>query len=423
MNKSEAYSPPVKNKPYVEDETWSWSWKVDGDRIVEALGWSGLAAACAYVKKEDGKLPEKKENYFLPHHKLQDGKLVLSVAGVRAAWQRLQQLKSRLKDKEVETEINISEAESHLEGHRDFLEKELKDKSQASFVDYVYIEDPSRVLQANPNLTDEEKRTIFYSAIEELLRRANWDLYLDYYTDDDDGEVFNYLYKVDLVCESLKGKINELVNLLIKDTNNSVGGKNQVNEEIKKLLAGLKKEEAEEFIKQVVAMHNVSLKDIDVEEKYKEQVASLQKELDETKKSLSDLQDKYEVLEKTHKEYVEKVEAEKREAEKDAIAQKRMKELKDNGIDFSEERQKSVFAKLREMSDEQYSEYKEELLEVKASVNSPGSPSTDDGSDDDMDNVRDLSSYRRKMAAAAFNVEYAKNKSIYDEYAELAEEM
>ncbi|MHA1754687.1 MAG: hypothetical protein ACTSYR_04135, partial [Candidatus Odinarchaeia archaeon] len=377
----------------------------------------GLAKCVAYYEGtaiEDRKLG----GFHLPHHVLKDGEITLSYAGTMAAYRRLEQLKSLLEKKKVKTEINISEAESHIKSHLDFFENlpELKDKSEASFIDYV-LEKPAETLQANPKLTDDEKRAVFHNAIEELLRRANWDLYFDYYVENNDNDVFNYFYKVDLVCESLKGKINELVNLLLNSTNNSIGGIKHMSEEIKKILAELSKEDAEGLIKTVVAMHNVNLKELNVEETYKEQVAKLNEDLEKTNEALSNLKDEYDVLKKEYEDYVAKVEAEKKEAEKAALATERIKELKDNGIDFSEERQKAVFAKLREMSKEEYEDYKAELLEVKAFA---GSTKSNDSNNDDSDNDDE---FDVKKGLAAFNIEYAKNKTVYDEYAELAEAM
>ncbi len=87
------YVPPVQNSPSSDVEEWNWDWARDADTIIENLGWEGLARACAYVEKENGKLPERKSAYSLPHHKFIDGKLKLVKGGVRAAMQRLKSAK------------------------------------------------------------------------------------------------------------------------------------------------------------------------------------------------------------------------------------------------------------------------------------------------------------------------------------------
>lgn len=87
--------PRVINTPSSDNPEWDWDWAKDGNAIINNLGWSGLAKACAYVDMEnydkdssDG-LPHVKAAYKLPHHKYINGKLTLVWGGVRAAMQRL----------------------------------------------------------------------------------------------------------------------------------------------------------------------------------------------------------------------------------------------------------------------------------------------------------------------------------------------
>ena len=75
--------------PVDETSSWDWNWARDADAIIEKLGWAGLARACAYVKREGGKLPEKKEAYKLPFAKLKNGKLTIYKSGVIAAMRAL----------------------------------------------------------------------------------------------------------------------------------------------------------------------------------------------------------------------------------------------------------------------------------------------------------------------------------------------
>jgi len=82
--------PAIHNNPYVLDEEWDWDWVEDANKIIEKLGWEGLARACAwYETDKDGKPLQKKEAYKLPHHKLVNGELVLHYGGVVAALRRL----------------------------------------------------------------------------------------------------------------------------------------------------------------------------------------------------------------------------------------------------------------------------------------------------------------------------------------------
>lgn len=79
----------LADMPVDTESSWDWDWARDANAIIEALGWSGLARACAYVEREDGKLPEKKEAYKLPFAKLNNGKLTIYRSGVIAAMKAL----------------------------------------------------------------------------------------------------------------------------------------------------------------------------------------------------------------------------------------------------------------------------------------------------------------------------------------------
>ncbi len=79
----------LASMPLDDSSSWDWDWARDANAIIEKLGWSGLARACAYVKRENGKLPEKKENYKLPFAKLKNGKLTIYKSGVIAAMRAL----------------------------------------------------------------------------------------------------------------------------------------------------------------------------------------------------------------------------------------------------------------------------------------------------------------------------------------------
>jgi hypothetical protein len=321
-----------------------------------------------------------------------------------AAWKRLQNIKSRIK-KGINTEVDLSEAEAHLEAHRKFFEEELKDKAEAHFIQR--ISDPVTDYEPVTYLAETERESVLRNVIEGLLDEALWELSWIERQNYEVGltveDISNHEEKIDLVCEALAGKVKNFIDMFFKRNIGYTGG-STVNEELKKILSEIKKEDAENVVKTVVAMHNVSLKDLNVEETYKEQVANLTKEVEEANKSISTLKDKLDLSEKKYTDFEEKIEAEKKEAQKDVVAAERIKQLNDGGIDFSEARQKSVLARLREMTEEQFVEYKSELEVVKAS-----SATQSDNSSN--------------KSFAAFNIETAADKDVFERYKELAEEM
>lgn len=386
--KAEAKAVKVINKPYVIDSEWRWQWSKDADTIIEKLGWKGLAMACATYRpdlaeeQEDG-YPKAKEAYFFPHHKWENGELVLSYAGVRAAIRRLEQLKSRVRDGDVDTKANLSEAEKHLQSHWKFLQSlpELKDKGSASL-----------------GIIDE----MVEAFATELINNAE--------------EVnMDFIYKLELACEGFRRYFEGLLGANMSQAEKLEVRRNREVEDIKKFLAELKKEDAEALVKTAVAMFGLNLKEINVEETLKEELETVKRELEETKNALAEQTKQYETLKKEHDEYVAKVEAEKLEAQKRTKANERLNDLKENGVVFSEKRQEAVFAKLMEMTDEEYEEYKAELLEVRAGVVPQDDVMSQEGANATASNM--------KKRLASFNIEYAQHKSIFDEYAELAETM
>jgi len=105
--------PPVVNTPSSDNSEWNWDWARDGNAILNKGGWSLLGKACgAYVKGS-----ERKADYYLPHHKMINGKLTLVWGGTRAAMQRLKR-----------TNIPISvkrRVYNHLVGHYKHFGKDI----------------------------------------------------------------------------------------------------------------------------------------------------------------------------------------------------------------------------------------------------------------------------------------------------------
>lgn len=115
--------PSVDNSYYILDDNWDWDWVEDANAIIDALGWEGLAKACAYYETdENGKPLEKKEAYKLPHHKLVNGRLALHYGGVVAALRRLPLTNI------PEDEKNKSK--EHLQKHLQFLKEKKEEVMQ-----------------------------------------------------------------------------------------------------------------------------------------------------------------------------------------------------------------------------------------------------------------------------------------------------
>jgi hypothetical protein len=81
--------PSVDNTPSSNLSEWNWSWSRTADEILNKYNWSGLAKACGAYKEGS----QSKKDYYLPHHKIIQGKLTVVWGGVRAAMQRLKSTK------------------------------------------------------------------------------------------------------------------------------------------------------------------------------------------------------------------------------------------------------------------------------------------------------------------------------------------
>jgi len=157
------YTPAVKNTPYDLSTDWDWDWAKDADIIIEKYGWKGLASACAYVEKDGDKLPEKKEAYKLPHHKLINGKLTLVRGGVNAALRRLPQTDLPEKDREL--------VRKHLEAHKAFLDEIVKkEKKNANIAET--IKESEQDTQPQSTKAEEKQEGIEATVIQEKKNDA-----------------------------------------------------------------------------------------------------------------------------------------------------------------------------------------------------------------------------------------------------------
>jgi len=112
--------PPLKIEAVNLTDPWDWDWSEDANKIIDNLGWKGLANACAYYETEpDGSLKHNKRFYKLPHKKYENGKLVTYLSGVQAALRRLPQADIPEKERK--------RVEDYLHKLLDAL-KELEDK-------------------------------------------------------------------------------------------------------------------------------------------------------------------------------------------------------------------------------------------------------------------------------------------------------
>ena len=95
-------------------------------------------------------------------------------------------------------------------------------------------------------------------------------------------------------------------------------------------------------------------------------LAGKEKDLTE---NINTLQDRIENLTKEYNSYKSQVESEKRESQLDALAEKRLENLAEAGLVFSEKRLSSVKEKVKNQSDSEFQDFKELLLEAKQTAN------------------------------------------------------
>jgi len=379
LHYAEGKVPKVVNEPSSDNPEWSWDWNRDADAIINALGWKGLYQACAYYddsgdgeRDEDGFL-KNKEMYHLPHHKLIDGKLTLVWGGVRAAMQRLKQTKG----------INQEEAYRHLAAHyrhfgkeppplnddADLEEKkaELEDKKQA-LVDVVKKLYDKQVAE----LTDDEKYEIVLSFLEYQVV----DIYMYVLNAlDANASATDFMSGLKEVLNSFAEKVGEVYSKFYSE-----GGIQTMEED---------------------------RKDVDVTA-LEQRIADLEAENKDLKDKVAEYEAKIAELEGIKAEYEEfkaAVEAEREEARKNELANKRLAELEEAGVKFSDERREKVFARLREMSDEEFADYKADLLEVAAVKADQAKAAKDEDVDVDVADEPKVHPFARQFAR--LNVEQA----------------
>jgi len=423
--KAEAKIPPVKNTPSSDNDEWNWSWNTDADAIINKLGWAGLAKACAWYdpdgaeEKDENGYPKAKSAYAFPHHKLIDGELTLVWGGVRAAMQRCLALMNR---SDVSTDVDLDGVYNHLSKHYKHFNKEVPEKSsKASFFDYDY--ESKLNVQLNKELDADDMEGIYLGALDMIFEDAKFALFREVpwgkktITSEDIEDMTASLD----VLDALKSKLKKLVEIMwtpfVEKANKKKGGNDKVElKDVKDFLNeenSISKEEAEILIKEIASKFGFDLAELDVEKALKDKIQTLEDKIDSLNQQIKDAQAEKEKIEADKKkiqkdfdEYKKQVEAEKEERRKDELAEKRMAELEEAGIKFSEERAKKVKARIREMSDEDFADYKEELQEIAAVK-----------ADKNKDEDKDL-----KKRMASLNLE-SKNNDEYSDYELLANEI
>ncbi len=353
LKEAVAKSPRVINKPSINEESWRWDWSVDGRAILEKYGWSGVYKACAYCnpdatdKRDENGLPAAFEAYYLPHHKLIDGELTLVWGGVRAAMQRLLQTKARVEEGKINSKIDFKGAYEHLASHYKHFGKEPPEfnKSEGSLVEYYEIETD---IQIDPNLNSGDIAEIVFTMLDRWLNEAEIFIgrLLPAYDQNIDDQTLSDLLDSLNIFDAIKAKLTQLFSLYNSKKQSQGGLKMEfLDELLQKIEAG---ELTKEAIKEALGFVEAS-------------------EIDSLREEIETLKQAKEALEKEYQEFRQAVEAEKEAQRKAELANTRFSELMEAGIEFTAERAEKVKAKLAEMSEEDYADYKEELLEVLAS--------------------------------------------------------
>ena len=122
------------------------------------------------------------------------------------------------------------------------------------------------------------------------------------------------------------------------------------------------------------------------------------------------------------------------EMEKDRLAETRLNELKEAGVAATDTEDQA--SKVREMSDEDFASYKEELVAIRKAViaelklsgeesDEGSSGGSDEGSEEDEENAAnsDLETNAMHSVAAALNMEVMPNRDMIAKYKELGNQM
>lgn len=339
------------NEPFSENEEWNWRWDEDAQAIINKFGWKGLAMASAYYdpdgaeKKDEDGYPMSKDCYYLPHHKLINGELTLVKGGVFAAMKRLLQTYSRVKKGEIDSKINFKEAYKHLVGHYKFFKQEPPElnKSDASLINFpIWTKDYNIVSDLTTNDISIAVEYLFRAWLDEIEYLIVCLLPLN--DEELTDERLLQLFKALEVFEAIKEKMKKVIEFYSSIKQVQGGTKMDIKELLQKIEAG---ELDKETIKEALGFVGI------------EEVENLKKEIEELRQAK-------EVIEKEYAEFRQVVEAEKEARRKAELAENRFKELVENGIEFSSERVEKIKSKLANMSDEEYEDYKFELLDVLA---------------------------------------------------------
>lgn len=212
------------------------------------------------------------------------------------------------------------------------------------------------------------------------------------------------------------------------------------------------KEETEKALQKSATMINelsesLEAKDNELDEK-KSEVSDLHNTITDLELKITELTDEKTALEKEKTQFeTEKGELVKRaeeaenkaaEMEKDQLAKNRFSELKEAGVAATDEKAvEEQSSKVREMEDEDFSSYKNELIAIREAIvaelkSNEGTSNSDDeeegeeeGSEEDEDNAADDTTAIDPMKAtfAALNMELIPGEDMMARYLEVGKQM
>lgn len=413
---TEAKIPRVVNEPSSDNEEWNWDWDRDAQALINKFGWAGLAKACAYYdpdasdKKENG-YPAVKKAYYLPHHKLIDGEITLVWGGVRAAMQRLLQTWSRVLKGDVESKIDFEGAYKHLASHYKYFGKEVPEKpteKKASEGTLRQFERYQDVVEFMHELDSEDVYAMMENMIVNWFNEAEYILIDSLWSDllADGGQSFERMADSLEVFDALKDKVANLMRLMMEEMHKSkTQGGSEMEEKDK-----LSQAEGEGV----------------VNENIEQELASVKAELEAVKQELERVKAEKKKIEAEYAEFKAQIEAEKEAARKKELASQRLAELKEAGVKFTEEREVKVLARLAEMSEEDYAEYKADLIEAAGSLtkvkeDKADASVIDEFGEEDEEVINNEMTHSKaaleiRKRRVALNIEYQPDKSLLEKY-------
>lgn len=160
----------------------------------------------------------------------------------------------------------------------------------------------------------------------------------------------------------VKNRFSEISKKLIddkSDANFSKGGLNRVYKSFETKEDLLKDSDIQELVNTAV---DTRLEKQDKEGKIKELQDKITSQEEGFNSNLEESNKKAEKVQSEFEEYKKEVEDEKKETELDELVKSRYDELTEDGVEYAEERVDKVKVRLRKMDDEEFVEYKEDMV-------------------------------------------------------------